>query len=307
MPRVRPSSVAAGIFGALRVEPLVSLASSIQSGPGVFALLLGSGVSRSAGVPTGWDVTKILAQRVADAEDADTCGDPVGWYRERFGDDPGYSDLVAQLAQSGGDRVNLLKGLLEQPGRDRATGTKQLSQAHSAVAELAAKGYVRVIVTTNFDRLLEQALSEQGVQPSVITDASSARDAMPLTHSPITIIKLNGDYLSANFKNTIEELGHYDEEIERLLQEVFTQYGLVVCGWSADYDTALRRAITEAEPPQLSTYWLHKGELGPESQAQKLILHRKATAVPIEDAGDTLKGIEATVDALAARRRTRPR
>lgn len=279
----------------MSVDPLVSLASSIQSGPGVFAFLLGSGVSKSAGVPTGWDVTKIMAQRIADAEG----GDSVGWYRERFGDDPAYSDLVAQLGRSRGDRVTLLKGLFEQPEEDEEGGTRRFSQAHSAVAGLAAKGYVRVIVTTNFDRLLEQALSEQGVQPAVITDSASARDAMPLTHSPVTIIKVNGDYLSANFKNTIEELDDYDEEILRLLHEVFTQYGLVVCGWSADHDTALCRSMAEAERPKFSTYWLHKGEIRPESEAQGLIDHREAITVPIEDAGDTLEGVEATVDALA--------
>ena len=282
----------------MSVDPLVSLASSIQSRPGMYAFLLGSGVSKSAGVPTGWDVTEILAQRIADAEGADTGGDSVGWYRERFGDDPAYSDLVAQLALSGGDRVTLLEGLFEQPDEGGEAVTGRLSQAHSAVAGLVARGYVRVIVTTNFDRLLEQALNEQGVQPTVITDAASAGDAMPLAHSPITIIKVNGDYLSANFKNTIEELDDYDEEIFELLQEVFTQYGLVVCGWSADHDTALCRAMAEAELLKFSTYWLHKGEIRPGSNAERLIDRRKATTVPIEDAGDTLGGVEATVDAL---------
>lgn len=283
----------------MSVEPLVSLASSIQSGPGVFALLLGSGVSRSAGVPTGWDITQILAQKVADAEGADTGGDPIGWYLERFGDEPSYSDLVGQFGRSSGERVHLLKGLLEKSDEDREPGPGQLSQAHSAVAGLSAKGYVKVIVTTNFDRLLEHALSEQGVQPSVITDPASARAAMPLTHSPLTIIKVNGDYLSANFKNTIEELDDYSEEIARLLHEVFTQYGLVVCGWSADYDAALRTAITEAEPPQFSTYWLHKGAINVDSEAERLISHREAITVEIEDAGDALQGVEATVEALA--------
>ena len=283
----------------MNVDPLVSLASGVQSGPGVFALLLGSGVSRSAGVPTGWEVVEILAQRLADAEGADTGGEPVDWYRERFGGDPGYSELVAQLGPSKGEQVNLLKGMIEGSEEDREEGSGRLSQAHSAVAGLAAKGYVKVIVTTNFDRFLERALSEQDIQPSVITDPSSARSAMPLTHSPLTIIKVNGDYLSANFKNTIEELDHYSEEIDRLLHEVFTQYGLVVCGWSADHDSALRRAISEADPPQFSTYWLHKGEIGPQSQAVKLISHRNAITVPIEDAGDAFEGIEATVEALA--------
>ena len=56
---------------------------------------------------------------------------------------------------------------------------------------------------------------------------------MPLAHSAVTIIKVNGDYQSVKFKNTIEELDCYDKEIERLLHEVFTHYGLVECGWSA--------------------------------------------------------------------------
>ncbi len=38
-------------------EPIVALASSMHAGPGTFALLVGSGISRSAEVPTGWEVS----------------------------------------------------------------------------------------------------------------------------------------------------------------------------------------------------------------------------------------------------------
>ena len=34
------------------IEPIHSLAFSIQSNPGVYAVLIGSGVSRAAGIPT---------------------------------------------------------------------------------------------------------------------------------------------------------------------------------------------------------------------------------------------------------------
>ena len=39
------------------IDPVHALAFSIQSNRGVYALLLGSGVSRASGIPTGWDVT----------------------------------------------------------------------------------------------------------------------------------------------------------------------------------------------------------------------------------------------------------
>jgi hypothetical protein len=43
------------------IDPLLSLAISIQSAPGVFAILAGSGLSRSAGIKTGWEITQDLA------------------------------------------------------------------------------------------------------------------------------------------------------------------------------------------------------------------------------------------------------
>lgn len=131
----------------------------------------------------------------------------------------------------------------------------------------------------------------------MIADSASAGDALPLAHSDITILKVNGDYRSPNFKNTIEELDSYGEEIDRRLHEVFTQYGLVVCGWSAKYDTALGKALEEAGPAPFAAYWLHKGEIEPE--AETLIACRAAEKVEIEDAGVALGGIEATVDALS--------
>jgi hypothetical protein len=45
----------AGQQGSL-IDPALSLAFSMYSNKGVFALLLGSGASRSARIPTGWEI-----------------------------------------------------------------------------------------------------------------------------------------------------------------------------------------------------------------------------------------------------------
>lgn len=37
-------------------DPLLKLAFSLEASPGVYALLLGSGLSRDAGIPAGWDI-----------------------------------------------------------------------------------------------------------------------------------------------------------------------------------------------------------------------------------------------------------
>ena len=77
------------------VDPFVSLASSLHAGPRTFALLLGSGVSVSAGVPSGWNLTLKLVRRLAIAQGDDAGDDPVSWYRAHADGDPDYSRTSA--------------------------------------------------------------------------------------------------------------------------------------------------------------------------------------------------------------------
>ncbi len=46
-------------------KPELSLAFSVHSGPGTYAILLGSGVSSAAGILTGWGVTLDLVRQLA--------------------------------------------------------------------------------------------------------------------------------------------------------------------------------------------------------------------------------------------------
>lgn len=71
------------------LSPLAMLATSMQAQPGVYALLLGSGVSTGAGVPTGWGVVTELVRRVAAVEDPasieDAASDPEKWWHDHHG------------------------------------------------------------------------------------------------------------------------------------------------------------------------------------------------------------------------------
>lgn len=49
----------------MHIEPELKLAIALHSSPGVYALLLGSGLSSAAGVPTGWQVTLDLIRKLA--------------------------------------------------------------------------------------------------------------------------------------------------------------------------------------------------------------------------------------------------
>jgi hypothetical protein len=278
------------------IDPVLSLAVSMRNNKGVYALLLGSGISRSSGIPTGWEIVQDLVRQLAHLKNEHCEPNPDAWFRQTFGSEPEYSDLLHQIAKSPAERTQLLRGFFEPTEQEQAEGRKRPTPAHHAIAALVARGYVRVIVTTNFDRLLEVALTDIGIQPTVISTADAATGALPLTHSPCSIIKINGDYLDTRIRNTSDELERYDEPLEKLLGQVFDEYGLIVAGWSSDWDTALRRALERCPTRRFTTYWTHRVTVN--TRAADLIALRGATAIPIADADTFFREVNEKVIAL---------
>ena len=236
------------------VSPELSLAFGMAASPGVYALLLGSGVSRSAEIPTGWEVVLDLVRKLAAAEGADPEPDPSEWYLSTYGERPQYSALLERLGPLAAERQSLLRGYFEATEEQRAEGIKTPTAAHRAIAGLVASGSIRVIVTTNFDRLIESALESAGITPLVIATADQAAGAPPLAHNQCTIIKVHGDYLDTRIRNSDAELTAYEPELDALLNRVFDEYGLIVCGWSGEYDAALRAAIERCKSRRYTTY-----------------------------------------------------
>jgi SIR2-like domain len=268
----------------------------VYSGKGVYALLAGSGVSRAAEIPTGWDVTLDLIRRHAAVSAEDCEPDPENWYRKKYGTDPDYSTLLENLAINPSERTNLLAAYFEATPEDRDLGKKTPTAAHKAIARLASKGYFRVIVTTNFDRLIEQALEAEGVNPTTISTADMASGAMPLTHAQCTVIKVHGDYRDTRLRNTSAELAVYSSELNVVLDRIFDEYGLIVCGWSATWDRALREAILRSPNRRFSAFWGVKG--APSSEAVDVIKFRQASILEIGSADALFLSLEQKIEAL---------
>ena len=263
-------------------DPSVSLAIAMAAGPGQYALLIGSGVSRSAGIPTGWEVTLDLVSQIARAQNGDAPADPESWWKEHRSDALEYSMLLEELAPQPAERSQLLHRYFEPTDEEREAGTKVPSPAHRAIAKLVSTGVVRIIVTTNFDRLLERAIQDEGTSPVVISTPDQAEGASPIVHNACTIVKLNGDYLDSRIKNSEAELASYDPRIDALLHRILDEYGLVVCGWSAEWDSGLRTALDRVKSRRYTTYWAVRGELG--TAAAILVTHCGAVPIRIDDA-----------------------
>ena len=278
------------------VDPTVRLALALSSSRGAYAALLGSGLSAAAGIPTGRQIVADLIAKVAALEGTELGDDPFAWYRGRFGEEPDYSKLLDELATSPTQRSELLRGYFEPTDEQRRQGLRVPGASHHALAQLAERGYITVFVTTNFDRLLEHALERAGVEPTVLDTPDSLEGTGALARNRCTVIKVNGDYLDTRIKNTPAELDSYHPAVERLLDRVLDEYGLLVCGWSADWDTALRRAIERATTHRYPTFWAARSPLT--GEAARLFTLRRAEFVLIRDADTLFTALVAKLAAL---------
>ena len=280
------------------IDPVESLAFSLQANPRVYALLLGSGVSRAARIPTGWEIVNHLLARLAASTSATPDTDLEQWYIQTHGSPPDYSRLLNDLAKTPAERQGLLRPYFEPSAQERTEGLKLPTDAHKAIARLVGNGFIKVIVSTNFDRLMESALEDQSIIPTVMSTPDQVEGSPALDHLDCCLFKVHGDYIDTRIRNTPSELDDYPEPLKQLLHRIFDDYGLIVCGWSAAWDTALRDALCRVQSRRYTTYWATHGS--PSEEATQLIRHRGAQVISIDAADTFFCSLEQKVDSIQA-------
>lgn len=280
------------------------LAHNVYSNKGTYAVFLGSGVSRSAGIPTGWEIIVRLITRLAILKTGEIPTDPESWYHTYYNRNPNYSYIIEELTATPEERVNLLKPFFEATEEEFADGLKKPTAAHRAIARLVQKGHVRVIVTTNFDRLMENALRELGIEASVISNPIHIGNVMPLIHSPISILKVNGDYLDTKFLNLESELSDYDENLVEQLKFIFENFGLITSGWSAKWDIALRQVLESANKFRFSNYftYIHRCD----DELKELAFKRSGKLLRVENANAFFTELVDNIEALEKGEKNNP-
>lgn len=138
----------------------------------------------------------------------------------------------------------------------------------------------------------------------MIGSDDAIRGAIPLVHSRCTIIKLHGDYMDARIKNTQDELETYSPAMDALIDRVLDEYGLIIAGWSGDWDTALRAAITRTPSRRFPFYWASRGALS--QLGNDLLNQRAGKLIPITDADSFFMQLTTKVEALGAMNRVHP-
>ena len=268
----------------------------MQSSKGVYALLIGSGVSRAAQILTGWEITVDLIEKLAMIQGEACNGAPEKWYLQKYGREANYSELLEGLADTATERQDLLRGYFEPCEEESTDGLKMPTGAHHAIAGLAAHGFVKVNITTNFDRLIERALIEKVIDHTVLSTPEQIKGARPMVHSGLCVLKVHGDYGDSHLKNTTAELSEYPCELNQLLDQILNEFGLIVCGWSAESDKALCDAIYRARNRRYTTFWTVRSVLN--DTANKLVNHLEAKEIRITEADQFFSNLYENVRSL---------
>jgi hypothetical protein len=269
---------------------------SIFSNKGIYALLLGSGISKNSGIPTGWDIVIDLIKKLAEINKENCEPNPEKWFESKYGQEPNYSTILSKLVKSPSERVNFLKPYFEPTEEELNQGLKQPTETHKQIASLIKNGYIKVVITTNFDRLLEKALMAVGIEPIVIRHPDDIDGAIPLVHTDFVLIKINGDYLDSRFLNTEEELVNYDKRVQEYILRVVNEFGIISCGWSAKWDIGLVNVLKQSENFRYFSYWSHLGQC--ENELKEIAKRRKGQTVQIESSDIFFRELADNINSL---------
>lgn len=208
------------------MNPMVRLAANALPGEKKYVLFAGAGVSKDAGIPTAWDLMLKTAGLLyaTDNEKIDTNVNLEEWFLKSKYADMQYSELIEKIYPNYPAQQDFLKNYL---------GNKEIGQSHKGIAELARRGIIRAVITTNFDHYIEKSLEESGLEVQVISTDEDLKNSEPLIHcKAVRVYKPHGDLGRGALKNTPKDLEKLSPVMEKELIRVLSEHGVLVVGYS---------------------------------------------------------------------------
>jgi len=141
------------------------------------------------------------------------------------------------------------------------------------------------VFTTNFDDLINEScyLYSERVRPIVCAHDSEVSNVR-ITKRRVKIIKLHGDFLFDNIKNTIGETKRLEKNMESKLAEFGREFGLIVIGYGGRDNSVmsiLENLLKKPEYFRHGIYWCLLKEETPRKRIQELLTRDRVQAIEI--------------------------
>lgn len=243
-----------------------------------FDLFLGAGASISSGIHSGSDLVwlfkrellsvsgKINGKKFQDlkvesnkkiiqsyfAEEDAKVSNPYSYYFEKCHPDP----LVRQEFLS-----NLVRD-------------KKPSIGFMCLSALVEGEKINTVWTTNFDDLIEKAITALNFRSCQVVSPDNARTVQNFRSDIPTVVKLHGDFRYDALQNTDEELQRLEDNLHRYFLEEATQRGLLIVGYSGGDESVLQtleKALEKQNAFPKGLIWCIPKDVVPGERLKKLI------------------------------------
>lgn len=226
-----------------------------------FALFLGAGCSITSGIKSGEQLVREWKAEYANRPNL-SAEKVEEW---AAGQENEYAALFEACYDSPRRRQQYLSPIIEaaKPG-----------WGYLYLATLVAQqNRFNVIFTTNFDDLLNKALTEFANYTAVVCAADSQVGTLDAMTDRAKVIKLHGDYLFEQLKNTKEELSALDPNMAAKFREFSSNRGLIVLGYSggdASIMNLLEELLAEPKPFPRNVWWGVRRGVEPHARVEQL-------------------------------------
>jgi Tfp pilus assembly protein PilF len=239
-----------------------------------YCFILGSGASKPSGIPTGGELVK---KWMTELEEMHTPEDLDVWKQE---EDISMDDLAKDYSKIFDKRFELDKkegfAFLEQ-----TMESKEPSCGYSVLAQILDKKPHKIVITTNFDSLTEDALFiYTRKKPLVVGHESLAGFIKPFGSRPI-IVKIHRD-LFLTPKNTVVKTQELEKSFEKNLTSIFKYYTPIVIGYGGN-DGSLMGFLENLDEIEGGLFWFYRENDGGLSDRIKALIEKfngHAIAVP---------------------------
>ncbi len=239
-----------------------------------YCFILGSGASSQSGIATGKELVDKWLEEIKDKYEEATVNEWVkkigineenkyGFYSEIYDFRFKYDKKIG---------YSQLESIMEN---------KEPSCGYSILARILSKTNDKMVITVNFDNLIEEALyTYTKSKPLVISHEALAGFAKPFSSRPI-IAKIHRDQFLRD-----EEINRDTQNIEtnwiKTLENILKYYTPLVIGYGGN-DGSLMNFLEKIENIEGGIFWCYKEDEGlPTQRILDLIKKHKGYLIPIE-------------------------
>ncbi|MBK9758050.1 MAG: hypothetical protein IPO88_31965 [Nannocystis sp.] len=249
-----------------------------------FAFILGAGASFDSGIPMAGQLVDRWLQELHAREDHERRPLPA-WATAANLDIDGfeypravefYSQVFARrFADQPDEGYAYLERILH--GRDPSFG-------YSVLAQVLANTRHRVVITTNFDNLVADALAIYTDKLPFVCGHESLAGFVRINPRRPLVIKVHRDLLLAP-KNRVEELAALPEALVQSLRDLLRSYTPIVIGYGGNDGSLMGLLRDTLQPGDIPggiywCYWAGGGLPGPE--IQDVLRRHRGKLVPIQ-------------------------